>query len=109
MMSKAEKGKAAKAVAARKVETNDSGQERFVFGIWDTILLKFLTELQESKVAADRNNSHFALILPDRLRRNKALIDLVINNTHTAERIVNSLPCGHKLFYDFIREVKFTK
>ena len=104
-MSKAEKGKAGKAEVVVNVETNNTGKEKFVWSSWDSLLYDFLTAIQEAGMEARENKSNFTAMLQIKLQSNGDLVTKVKDNPKLAERIVNSLPCGHGICYQFIREV----
>lgn len=105
-MSKAGKKKAEQ-VAVEKASGKGTikDEDRFIWSAWDSILLDFLNGINEARIETDRSQGNFAEILANMLRSNADLVTKVRDNHKIAERIVHSLPCGHRLCYDFIREV----
>ena len=104
-MSKAKKSKAESGSGHGEKEKKD----RFVWSTWDSILLDLLTAIRDAGMDSRENKEPFADVLPIKLASNGDLVTKVKANPKLAERIINTLPCGHRSCYDFIREVCQTR
>ncbi len=104
-MNKAEKGKVKKAATVVKVETNKTGKERFHWSTWDSIHFDLLSAVHDAGLESRKSKKSFEDILRIKLACNADLVTKVRANHKLADGIINSLPCGHRTCYDFIREV----